>query len=207
MNIIFCGSKGKTGSVIYSYLKENGYNINNEVNLNECKLIDVIKENSIIIDFTNSEVALKHAYLCLDHNSHFICGTTGINEDNIKEILNKAKEKNLNFTFTPNFSLSLPKILPLLSSLSDSFDDIKITESHHISKLDLPSGTALLLKKEIKKDVPIESIRTTYKSLDHIITFTSEYEDLTITHKVKDKLAYAKGVKKYLDALIDSLKI
>ena len=32
MNIIFAGSKGKTGSVICSYLKENGYIINNEVN-------------------------------------------------------------------------------------------------------------------------------------------------------------------------------
>lgn len=199
MNIIFCGSKGKTGSVIYNYLKEQGYAINHEVNLNENKLKDIIKKNSIIIDFTNSETALKHAYLCLENNSHFICGTTGIQEDKIKEILSKSKQNKLNFIFNPNFSLGITKIIPLLHSLSTSFNDIKIIESHHISKLDLPSGTAHLLKKEIKKDVPIESIRTTFKSLDHTIIFNNEYEEITITHKVKNKLAYAKGVKECLD--------
>ena len=58
------------------------------------------------------------------------------------------------------------------------------------------------LLKELKKDIPIESIRTTYKTLDHTITFNNEYEEITITHKVKDKLAYAKGVKDCLDNFI-----
>lgn len=205
MNIIFAGSKGKTGTVICNYLKEHGYIINNEINLNETKLEDVIKENSIIIDFTNKEAALKHAYLCLENNSHFICGTTAIEESKIKEILHKAKQKKLNFIFNPNFSLGITKITPLLTNLKDYFDNIKIIESHHISKLDLPSGTALLLKKELKKNVPIESIRTTYKTLDHSIIFNNEYEEITITHKVKDKLAYAKGVKECLDKLINKI--
>ena len=202
MNIIFCGSKGKTGSIICSYLKENGYTINNEVNLNETSLKDVIKENSIVIDFTNSETALKHANLCLEKSSHFICGTTGINEKNINKILTVSKEKNLHFIFNPNFSLGISKIIPLLHTLPSYYNDIKIIESHHISKLDSPSGTALLLKKEIKKDVPIESIRTSYKTLDHTIIFKNNYEEITITHKVKDKLAYAKGVKEHLDKII-----
>lgn len=205
MNIIFCGSKGKTGSIVYSYLKENGYSINHEVNLNETSLKDVIKENTIVIDFTNSETALKHAYLCLENSSHFICGTTGINEDNIHKILTISKEKNLHFIFNPNFSLGINKIIPLLHSLSNYYNNIKIIESHHISKFDLPSGTALLLKKEIKKDVPIDSIRTTYKTLDHTIIFNNDYEEITITHKVKDKLAYAKGVKNCLDTLIKAI--
>ena len=81
MNIIFAGSKGKTGSVIFEYLKEKGYKINSEVNLNEEKLISVIKPSSIVIDFTNSQTAVEHANICLKNNSHFICGTTGIDED------------------------------------------------------------------------------------------------------------------------------
>lgn len=205
MNIIFAGSKGKTGSIVFSYLKENGYNINQEVNLNETCLKDVINNNSIVIDFTNKEAALKHAYLCLENNSHFICGTTGIDEKELKKLQKEALNKNLTFIFSPNFSLGIRKILPTLSALQESFNDIKITESHHISKLDLPSGTALLIKKELKKDVPIESIRTTFKSLDHTISFNNEYEEITITHKVKDKLAYAKGVKECLDNLLSNL--
>ena len=201
-NIIFCGSKGKTGSIICNYLKEQGYEISKEINLNELNLQDSIQEHSIVIDFTNNETALKHAYICLENNSHFICGTTGITEDKIQEILTLAKQKNLHFTFNPNFSLGISTLTPLLLSLSFYFDDIKIIESHHISKLDLPSGTALLLKKVINKDIPIESIRTTYKTLDHAIMFNNPYEEITITHKVKDKLAYAKGVQEHLDHLL-----
>lgn len=205
MNIIFAGSKGKTGSVVFSYLKENGYFINSEVNLNESSLKDVITPNSIVIDFTNKETAINHASLCLKYHSHFICGTTGIDEPQIEKFKAEAVKKNLNFIFCPNFSLGINKILPAISKLQETFGDIKIIESHHISKLDLPSGTALLLKKQIKKDVPIESIRTTYKSLDHTISLSNDHEEITIIHKVKDKLAYAKGVKDCLDDLLNNV--
>ena len=37
------------------------------------------------------------------------------------------------------------------------------------------------------------------------IIFNSEYEEITLTHKVKDKLAYAKGVKECLDDLLNKI--
>ena len=203
MNIYFAGSKGKTGSIIYNYLKEKGYLISGEINLNEEKLENIIKDNSIVIDFTNKDTALNHALICLNSKSHFICGTTGIEETKIKELQNKAKEKNLTFIFNPNFSLGIPKLLKVLTDLKTDFPQTKIVESHHISKLDLPSGTALLLKKELYDTTQIESIRTPYKSLDHEITLENEYETIAVTHKVKDKLAYAKGVEKELFNLIN----
>lgn len=205
MKIIFAGSKGKTGSVVFNYLKQKGYKIDNEVNINETPLKDLIEPSSIVIDFTNSETALSHANICLSNKSHFICGTTGINKKDINNILSKAQKLGLSFSFQPNFSLGIPHILNFLDTVNKDYKVAEITESHHISKKDLPSGTALLLKNHLHGNVKMESIRTTYPSLDHCITLKSKYEEITITHHVKNKLAYAIGVEKCLKELIKKL--
>lgn len=201
MNIIFAGSKGKTGSIVFNYLKEKGYNIIDEVNLNEKKLNDIIKENCIVIDFTNKDAALNHANIALENDAHFICGTTGISNNKIKELKRNAKKKKLTFIFNPNFSLGIPLIIKILPVLKRNFKNQEIIESHHISKKDLPSGTALLLKNKLDKNTNIESIRTTYQSLDHQIILKNEFEEITIIHKVKNKKAYALGVEETLKKL------
>lgn len=202
MNIIFCGSKGKTGSVVFSYLKEQGYSIDNEINEKEGNLLDVIKNNCIVIDFTNKEVAYNHALVCLENNSHFICGTTGLSKEQITFLKERAALKNLTFIFNPNFSLGITKLIPLLHSFKQYYTTSQIIESHHISKKDLPSGTALLLKEQLNEDTTIESIRTTYPSLDHKIILENEYETITIRHSVKNKKTYALGVEATLQSLL-----
>lgn len=205
MNIFFAGSKGKTGSIVFKHLKESGYNIKEEINENETQLHNVIIPNSIVIDFTNKEAAYNHALICLENNSHFICGTTGLSNEQINFLKERALIKQLQFIFSPNFSLGITKILPLLNNLKEHYNS-KIMESHHISKKDLPSGTALLLKEYLNESTPIESIRTTYISLDHKIILSNEYEEITITHSVKDKLAYALGVENTLNSLLENKK-
>ena len=203
MNIIFAGSTGKTGSIIFKYLKEKGFDIISEINRNSPPLEKVIKENSVIIDFTNKDAAYNHALLCLKNNCHFICGTTAIEAEKIDYLLKEAKSKNLTFVFNPNFSTSISPICKFINEQKVNFPITKISESHHISKKDLPSGTALLLKKFLFKDTQIDSIRTTYPTLDHTIKLESECEEITITHKVKNKLAYAKGVETTLNKIIN----
>lgn len=205
MNIFFAGSKGKTGSIIFKHLKSKGYKITNEINEGGTSLKAVITPNSIVIDFTNKETAYNHALICLENNSHLICGTTGLSNEQISFLKERAENKNLHFIFNPNFSLGIAKIIPLLNNLSKHYKS-KIIESHHISKKDLPSGTALLLKEHLCNNTPIESIRTTYTSLDHTIILTSDYEEITITHSIKDKLAYALGVENVLNSLLESKK-
>lgn len=206
LNIIFAGSKGKTGSVIFEYLKNKGYKIDYEVNINEKRLIDVISPSSIVIDFTNSSSATDHAIICLNNNSHFICGTTGISDDVMLRLSKDALSKNLNFVFSPNFSIGIPIIANTVDNLKADFPNSSIIESHHISKKDIPSGTALLLKKHLHSNTLIESIRTTYQSLDHTINLENDYEKITITHIAKNKLAYALGVEKTLREIINKIK-
>ena len=201
MNIFFAGSKGKTGSIVFKYLKDKGYNIKEEINENEKQLHNVITPNSIVIDFTNKEAAYNHALICLENNSDFICGTTGLSNEQITFLKERANNKQLQFVFCPNFSLGITKILPLLNNLNEYYKS-EIIESHHITKKDLPSGTALLLKEHLNENTHIESIRTTYTSLDHKVILNNDYEEITITHSVKDKLAYALGVENTLNSFL-----
>lgn len=203
MDIIFAGSTGKTGSVVFNYLKEKGFNIIKEVNSTSPTLKKIIKPNSIIIDFTNKDVAYTHALICLKNNCHFICGTTAIDKEKIEYLLKEADSKNLKFIFKPNFSTSISPLFNFINTLKDDLPNTKIIESHHISKKDLPSGTALQLKNYLYPHTQIDSIRTTYPTLDHTIQLDNEYEEITITHRVKNKLAYAKGVEKELNKIIN----
>lgn len=205
MSIIFCGSKGKTGSLVFDYLKNKGYQIK-EVDIDTLPLSKVIKENSIVIDFTNKDVAFNHALICLNNNSHFICGTTAIPPDKIDLLKKESANKNLNFTFNPNFSLGINPIAKFIDSLKDNFPQAKIIESHHISKKDLPSGTALLLKQHLPSDTSIDSLRTTYTSLEHTIILKNDYEEISLTHSVKNKLAYAVGVENELNRIMNIIK-
>lgn len=205
MNIIFAGSNGKTGSIIYNYLLQQGYKITNTININE-NLEQIIQPNSIVIDFTTKESSIKHSEICLKHYSHLICGTTGIDDKTIKSFLKQAKEKRLFFEYNANFSLGITTLIKPLNELSKLYTNTQIIESHHISKKDLPSGTALLINKHLKNKAHIESVRTTYQTLNHTIVFKNDYEEITIIHKVNNKLAYALGVEKSLKRLLNKLK-
>ena len=174
-----------------------------EVDIDTLPLSQVITDNSIVIDFTNKDAAYNHALICLNNNSHFICGTTAIPQEKIELLKRESANKNLHFTFNPNFSLGINPIAKFINSLKETFPQTKIIESHHISKKDLPSGTAILLKNSLFNDTIIDSIRTTFTSLDHTIILKNEHEEITITHSVKDKLAYAIGVENELIKIIN----
>ena len=80
-----------------------------------------------------------------------------------------------------------------------------ITETHHIHKLDKPSGTAKTLCNDIMSavsplngdatlnDVPIESIREGEVPGTHVVTWDSEEDTIIITHIAKGRRGFALG--------------
>ena len=79
-----------------------------------------------------------------------------------------------------------------------------ITETHHIHKLDKPSGTAVTLREGIRPylnpslkgqdlQVPIESIREGEVAGIHTVTWDSEEDTITITHSAKSRRGFALG--------------
>ena len=84
-----------------------------------------------------------------------------------------------------------------------------ITETHHIHKLDKPSGTAKTLAEQIKNlklkiknyDVPIESIREGEVPGTHEVKWDSEEDTIIITHIAKGRRGFALGAVLAAEAL------
>ena len=79
---------------------------------------------------------------------------------------------------------------------SDEFD-LRISEVHHTSKIDSPSGTALKIKKDIdsilKKDTQIESKRIGSNNGTHEVIYESFSDLIKISHTAKNRDSFALG--------------
>ena len=88
--------------------------------------------------------------------------------------------------------------------------DVTMSETHHVHKLDAPSGTAITLaegvlenldrkdcwvKEEAKatNELPIHSIREGEVPGIHSIRYESEADSITITHDAKNRKGFALG--------------
>ena len=199
--IIMCGSKGKTGSVVYELLQKEGYEILDCVNENEMTLYEAIKKHQqidYVIDFTIKKVAYLHILLCLEYHIPFICGTTGFNSQELNAIKEKCKEQKLKGIICSNFSLPLNCIIKEINQLSRYFEQVKIIEQHHLSKKDKPSGTGKLLLSLIDCKKEIQSLEREDFVIQYDIQFLSKCDKMNITYVVDSKEVYAKGVLDYL---------
>jgi 4-hydroxy-tetrahydrodipicolinate reductase len=73
-----------------------------------------------------------------------------------------------------------------------------IAETHHASKLDSPSGTAMTLAKVVKaaagvSDVPVEAKREGEVMGLHTLTATSDADQLVLTHQAFSRRGFAEG--------------
>jgi 4-hydroxy-tetrahydrodipicolinate reductase len=88
--------------------------------------------------------------------------------------------------------------------------NVEMTETHHIHKLDAPSGTAITLaegildnlsrktqwSKEVESkpsDLAIKSLREGEVPGIHTIRYESEVDSITITHDAKSREGFALG--------------
>ncbi len=98
-----------------------------------------------------------------------------------------------------NFSIGVQKLFRLTAELAqlDGYE-FAISETHHTSKLDAPSGTALTLKEIIQSvqpgaEVPVTSHRVGDANGEHIVTAKSEYDVLELRHDAHSRRGFALG--------------
>lgn len=104
-----------------------------------------------------------------------------------------------------NFSIGMNIVFALnerLAELMRGRDDYRvgISETHHVHKLDAPSGTAMQLRCQIAEcgmrdeaGIPIESVREGEVPGTHTVTYDSEVDTLTLTHEAHSRKGLALG--------------
>ncbi|NSL52272.1 4-hydroxy-tetrahydrodipicolinate reductase [Calidifontibacillus erzurumensis] len=97
----------------------------------------------VLLDLTTPEVGRIHTELALKYNIRPVVGTTGFNEQELKELAKEAEEKGIGVIIAPNFAIGAVLMMKFAQMAAKYFPDVEIIEQHHDQKLDAPSGTAI----------------------------------------------------------------
>lgn len=185
---------GRLGKLIYNNLIENN---------TETQKYNVLTRNfrnetigDIIIDVTTPEATIDLINFLIEKNLNkkFIIGTTGHTVEQLNFI--KKYAKNNTVVLCPNFSNGIQNLVKMIRNLDKVWITAHIIDIHHIHKKDSPSGTALLLKRELEKrdiSTEIESRREGEVIGTHIITLKGKNEELILTHLAENRDIFANG--------------
>lgn len=158
----------------------------------------------VAIEFTMPATAVGNMLRCLETEIPVVCGTTGWYTDYEKVVAECKAKGGCLFTAT-NFSIGMNIMFALnerLAALMAGRDDysVSISETHHIHKLDAPSGTAITLQEQIVENgkrkaesVPIASFREGEVPGTHTVVYDSEIDTITLTHEAHSRKGLALG--------------
>lgn len=155
MKIILLGY-GKMGHEVEKIALQRGHEIIARIDKDKDsetqRLRDSETHETIAIEFSTPATALSNINLCFDMNIPVVCGTTGWYE-HLNEVKTLCEKKNQALFYAPNFSIGMNIVFMLnkqLAKITEKYDyKLSLTETHHIHKIDKPSGTAVRLAEDI----------------------------------------------------------
>lgn len=202
---------GIMGKEIFSILKEK-----EDVTLftteDICGFDPVIASGSVCIDFTSPEAFRKNYRFIADNFRGAVIGTTGWN-DIREEVTEYFLKKGTSMIYASNFSIGVNiffEIVRVSTALLSSFGeyDQYITEFHHKTKQDSPSGTAATMagiaERETGKRPAIESVRCGHIPGIHNMGFESTDDRIILSHEAYSRRGFAAGAA---DAAFRVLKV
>ena len=162
-----------------------------------------LKGADVAIEFTTPATAKDNILRAWAQNVPVVCGTTGWDAASLIEEDKRLHERPM-LIWKSNFSVGVNIFFELNKSLTEQMKTQpqyapSITETHHIHKLDKPSGTAQTLCNDIMSaakplnGVPIESIREGEVPGTHEVKWESEEDTIIITHIAKGRRGFALG--------------
>jgi 4-hydroxy-tetrahydrodipicolinate reductase len=101
----------------------------------------------VLVDFSTAAVVMPAVRLAAKKGVNMVIGTTGLSNEDIKEIESLAKANNIGVVVAPNFALGAVLMIHLAKLAAKYLDSAEIIELHHQLKADAPSGTALATAK------------------------------------------------------------
>lgn len=207
---------GKMGKTIEQIALGRGHQIVSIVDINSPEEFksDNFKSADVAIEFTTPATAFDNYMKSFAAGVPVVSGTTGW-LDRIAEIKDKCANEGKTFFYASNFSIGVNVFFALnkyLAKIMNNFldYDIRMTETHHIHKLDAPSGTAITLAEGIIEnverkdhwtletaekpaDLPIHAIREGEVPGIHEITYESDVDYISIKHEAKSRVGLALG--------------
>ena len=223
MRVLVHGITGHMGQIIAS-LAEGGFagatlaggvspDVRIEENNNFKSFASCNVESDVVVDFSFHGAVRDLMDYCIAKSLPVVLATTGHTEEE-KEIIRKASERIPVF-YSANMSIGVAALADLAKKAAAAFPDadIEIVETHHNRKLDVPSGTALLLAnaikearpqstfnigrpdngKRTKEEIGIHSLRMGNIVGIHEILISTGNETITLKHEAHSRALFGEG--------------
>ena len=220
---------GKMGHMIEQIALERGHEIVCKIDVGNQDDFDssAFASADVAIEFTNPTAAYSNYLRAFAHNVKVVSGSTGWMKDHKADVEALCKDGKQTLFWASNFSIGVAifsAVNKYLAKIMNQFPqyDVKMTETHHIHKLDAPSGTAITLAEDIidnldrKKswkagttvwddghvdrtedhksdELLVDSIRHDEVPGIHSIAYDSEADGITITHDAHSRKGFALG--------------
>lgn len=171
-----------------------------------------LKGADVAIEFTTPATAKDNILHAWAQGVPVVCGTTGWDAASLIEEDQQMHDKPMliwksNFSVGVNIFFDLNKELAAAMKAQPQYTP-SITETHHIHKLDKPSGTAKTLAEGLRvmgyglQDSEIESIREGEVPGTHEVKWDSEEDTIIITHIAKGRRGFALGAVLAAESLV-----
>jgi 4-hydroxy-tetrahydrodipicolinate reductase len=188
---------------------------------------EAFRSADVAIEFTAPTVAYQNYLKTFKAGVKLVSGSTGWMDQHGEEIKRLCTEGGQTLFWSSNFSLGVAifsAVNKYLAGIMNQFPtyDVSMVETHHVHKLDAPSGTAITLAEGIMEKLdrktrwvkgtltapdgtvsgsaqcapdalPVSSIREGEVPGIHSIRYESEADSITITHDAKNRKGFALG--------------
>ena len=223
MKIIVSGYSGHMGQIVASAIeKKDGMSLAagicmdaDTVKTDRCPVFsvpaDCREQADLLIDFSNHLLTLPLLAYCIERKLPAVICTTGQTAEEKEAI--RAAAKQIPIFFSANMSVGIAVLIRMAKEAAKAFPDadIEIVEMHHNRKLDVPSGTALMIANELKQvredadfcvgrheagkrtphEIGIHSIRAGNEVGTHEVIIATESQVLTLKHEARNRALFA----------------
>ena len=220
---------GKMGRMIESIARERGHEIVAIIDVDNPQDFDTdaFRSADVAIEFTSPAAAYGNYLKAFAQGVKVVSGSTGWRAEHEDDVRRLCTKEGHTLFWASNFSLGMAifsAVNKYLARIMNRFPayDVSIEETHHVHKLDAPSGTAITLAEEIISDVDrkkqwvkgvqrnadgtvegtnevaadelaIESIRRGEVPGIHSVIYDSDADCITITHDAHSRKGFAMG--------------
>lgn len=206
MNIAIIGH-GKMGKAVAALAQSRGHSIHTVVHRVENPAgrgltPDRLKGADAAIEFTRPDAVVENLEQLIELGIPTVTGTTGWTEA-LPRITQLVTLRRGALLHAANFSVGMHLFLRAARQLARDFRGrsefaVSIVEEHHAAKVDAPSGTALLLQRQLWSEepgrrFPITSLRAGTTPGTHTLSYEGPHETVTMRHVAKSREVFAAG--------------
>ena len=211
---------GKMGRMIEEIARSRGHEIVSIIDVDNLKDYesDAFRQADVAIEFTTPTAAYGNYLKAWKQGVKVVSGSTGWMSKHGEDVRQACTEGGKTLFWASNFSIGVAifsAVNKFLARIMNNFPqyDPHMEETHHIHKLDAPSGTAITLAEQIvdgldrksswvkgeenrpydPQTLRVDSLRRGEVPGIHTIRYDSEADCITISHDAHSRKGFALG--------------